>query len=216
MVEASLRPRPTFSSFLHSDADTGGDALSYYQYQRLLRSQKVALLQEKQRKSYVPGYKKPLQQALIPVVPFASRQIFRKKTQDTVAASEEKGSHSKGGAYGNLTSPSRIIPIPTSVITDDEETALRLSGDRQLQVRAQTERLPQISTQRERRVKSATVHDRRRSCPATIPATKLQRPKTVSGTRDAQLQTALVAVDASSSSPSHVHPPAVPPQEGQH
>lgn len=216
MVETSLRPRPTFSSFLHSDADTRGDALSYYQYQRLLRSQKVALLQEKQRKSYVPGYKKPLQQAL-PVVPFESRQIFQKKSQATVAP-EQKGSYSKGGRDGNLASPSHIIPTQvtaTPVTAEGEKTVPQLSGDRQLQVHAQTERLPQISTQRERRVKSATVHHRHQSCPATIPATKLQRPKTVSGIRDAQLQTALVAVETSSS-PSHVRPLAVPPQEGQH
>ena len=57
MVETAVRPRPHFSTFLLSDANAGGDGLSYYQYKKLLRSQKVVLLQQKQATSHVPGYK---------------------------------------------------------------------------------------------------------------------------------------------------------------
>ena len=59
MVETSLHLRPSFSTFLQSDTNAGEDPLSYYNYQRLLRSQKVALLQEKRARAYVPGYKRP-------------------------------------------------------------------------------------------------------------------------------------------------------------
>ena len=57
MVETVVRPRPHFSTFLLSDANAGGDGLSYYQYKKLLRSQKVVLLQQKQATARVPGYK---------------------------------------------------------------------------------------------------------------------------------------------------------------
>ena len=57
MVETAVRPRPHFSTFLLSDANAGGDGLSYYQYKKLLRSQKVVLLQQKQATAHIPGYK---------------------------------------------------------------------------------------------------------------------------------------------------------------
>ncbi|XP_003383123.1 PREDICTED: uncharacterized protein LOC100640696 [Amphimedon queenslandica] len=57
MVETAVRPRPHFSTFLLSDANAGGDGLSFHEYKRLLRSQRVSLLQEKQSRSRVPGYK---------------------------------------------------------------------------------------------------------------------------------------------------------------
>ena len=56
MVETALFPRPAFATFLRSD--DGVDPLSYYNYQRLQRLQKVARLQERRSKSYEPGYKK--------------------------------------------------------------------------------------------------------------------------------------------------------------
>ena len=59
MVETAVRPRPHFSTFLLSDANAGGDGLSYYQYKKLLRSQKVVLLQQKQATAHIPGYKPP-------------------------------------------------------------------------------------------------------------------------------------------------------------
>lgn len=71
MVDTALRPRPEFGTFLHSDANAGGDGLSFYEYKRLLRSKKVALLQERRSNLYEPGYKKP------PAV--ESRQIYKKE-----------------------------------------------------------------------------------------------------------------------------------------
>ena len=53
-----MRPRPGFGTFLHSDANVTGDGLSFHDYKRLLRANKVKLLQEKRAASYVPGYKK--------------------------------------------------------------------------------------------------------------------------------------------------------------
>lgn len=57
MVETAVRPRPQFSTFLLSDANAGGDGLSFHDYKRILRSRRVHLLQEKQASSRVPGYK---------------------------------------------------------------------------------------------------------------------------------------------------------------
>ena len=59
MVDTALRPRPKFDTFLHSDTNAGGDGLSFYEYKKLLRSKKVALLQERRASLYEPGYKKP-------------------------------------------------------------------------------------------------------------------------------------------------------------
>lgn len=55
MVDTALRPRPAFSTFLLSDQNTGGDGLSYYNYKKLVRSQKVALLQQKRQEARIPG-----------------------------------------------------------------------------------------------------------------------------------------------------------------
>lgn len=57
MVDTAVRPRPEFSTFLRSDVNAGGDGLSYFEYKRLLRSQKVARLQHKQALTRIPGYK---------------------------------------------------------------------------------------------------------------------------------------------------------------
>ena len=58
MVDTVVRPRPGFGTFLHSDANVIGDGLSFHEYKRLLRANKVRLLQEKRATSYEPGYKK--------------------------------------------------------------------------------------------------------------------------------------------------------------
>ena len=228
MVETSLRPRPTFTTFLHSDTNSGGDALSYYHHQRLLRSQKVALLQEKQRKSHIPGYKKPLQQDPKLVAPVASRQIFPNKSQrypvttaedgtkKVVVVPPEKGNLSKGSVNKKenvqLTSPLHVTSNKVTLSDVAAEQVSQDPGGHQPQMGAQTERIPRIFTWTERRVKSATARDRHQSWPTTVQA---QRPKTVSGTRDAQVQAAMVPVDTSSSptsSPSHTQPQ---PLEGE-
>ena len=59
MVDTAVRPRPDFRTFLQSDTNTKGDALSVYEYKRQLRAKKVTLLQEKQAQRRVPGYKLP-------------------------------------------------------------------------------------------------------------------------------------------------------------
>lgn len=55
MVETTAYPRPAFSTFLRSDNNAGGDGLRWYDHQRLLRSKKVSLLQEKQAQSRGSG-----------------------------------------------------------------------------------------------------------------------------------------------------------------
>ena len=71
MVDTAVRPRPEFSTFLFSDQNAGGDGLSFYNFKKMIRSQKVALLQQKRSVAKVPGcklepamqeYKKVLQQ----------------------------------------------------------------------------------------------------------------------------------------------------------
>jgi len=47
MADTAVRPRPTFSTFLRSDASAGGDALTYYRRKQYLRKNKTALLQAK-------------------------------------------------------------------------------------------------------------------------------------------------------------------------
>ena len=230
MVETSLRPRPAFTTFLHSDTSSGGDGLSYYQYQRLLRSQKVALLQEKQRKSYIPGYKKPLQQDPKLVASVASRQIFPNKNQGYPVTADEGGAKKvvvhvvppkKENLFqGSVNNKENIQltsapPVTSHQVTLGDMTTEQVSqdpGEHQPQMCTQTERIPRIFTWTERRVKSATARERHQSWPTTLQA---QRPKTVSGTRDAQVQAAMVPVNISSSptsSPSHTQPL---PQEGE-
>ena len=58
-METGARPRPSFATFLRSDENAGGDGLSWYGHQRLLREKKVSLLQKKRSQATVPGYKKP-------------------------------------------------------------------------------------------------------------------------------------------------------------
>ena len=57
MVDTTLRPRPDFSAFLLSDQNDGKDALSFYNYKKAIRSQKVSLLQQRRATSIAPGYK---------------------------------------------------------------------------------------------------------------------------------------------------------------
>ena len=58
MAESTLHPRPEFATFLQSDANGMRDSLSYYERQRVLRYQKVAILQQKRENAYIPGYRK--------------------------------------------------------------------------------------------------------------------------------------------------------------
>ena len=58
MAESTLHPRPNFATFLKSDANGPQDSISYYEEQRALRFQKVAVLQQKRENAYAPGYKR--------------------------------------------------------------------------------------------------------------------------------------------------------------
>ena len=84
MVDTALRPRPKFGTFLHSDANAGGDGLSFYEYKRLLRAKKVALLQERRAISHMPGYKPPH--------PGETRQVYKK---DEVAVPRKVEAHTQ-------------------------------------------------------------------------------------------------------------------------
>ncbi len=64
MVDTAVRPRPDFSTFLVSDQNAGGDGLSFYNYKKIIRSQKVALLQQRRSVAHVPGYKPVLHEVL--------------------------------------------------------------------------------------------------------------------------------------------------------
>lgn len=175
MVETALFPRPHFSSYFHSDDRT--DSLSYYEYQRLQRLQKVARLQERRAKSYEPGYKKPLDPAPAPHVHVASRQIFVKpgpREPQTVAIPPLK----KVSIAVNSSSPpvavgkKEKISVPPIIPKRDEGP----------KVQTQSGRLSR-AVERERLVKSATVRAAQSSSAKPHPQL-LPRPKTVVGARD--------------------------------
>lgn len=199
MAETSLRGRPSFSTFLRSDTNTGGDGLTYYDYQRFLRSQKVALLQERRAHANVPGYKK----VIIPT----SRKVFQLKTKSPVYTTDDTASTSTRPRPANEPlKPDHVSTTrenPTALACSDHgaanKTLLSLSpahaSSSQVNVtrklkHIETEKLPWIPAHRHRLTKSATARDH---C-LTWPSSELQnhppRPKTVASSRDVKIQTA--------------------------
>ena len=93
MVDTAVRPRPEFRTFLQSDTNAKGDALSVYEYKRQLRAKKVAFLQEKQAQRRVPGYKLPTnyyhQQQPNAVTGIVKREPATVKKTDAVAQTAE-------------------------------------------------------------------------------------------------------------------------------
>ncbi len=191
MVDTALHPRPSFYTFLQSDSNKGGDGLTYYDYQRALRSNKVAILQQKKALSYEPGYKKA---SSFPV----SRKIFQMKNKhtsfnlpgngstdppDQLKKSTSNESVSSEESNGDTTEP---INIPTSsniaVSTSPSNASMTATS-----IQAQTERLPRVS-KKPRLVKSATARDHQIEDQKKIK--QLKRPKTVSGSREIEVQTA--------------------------
>ena len=180
MVETTLHPRPVFSTFLQSDANTTNDALSYHNYQRLLRAHKVSLLQDKRAKAYIPGYKKPPSRQLP-----SSRQIFTRipafEPQFGKVIDKDSGPKQGNG----------LVHFPPEQKTSAQSEAIILSPihttggegkrDKGEIPHAQTERLPRVFV-RDRQIKSATVRDRRQSWPSA-PQVQ-QRPKTAIGAVD--------------------------------
>ena len=208
MVETSLHPRPTFFTFLQSDGNTGGDGLSFYDYKRAIRSNKVAILQQRRAMTYEPGYKKPVLSA--PPVSSLSRKIFqldkvpsyhaqftlpaKMEVKDTqpypVEPPNEKLNKSASvdslknaddsNADGIEPSQSQcsITTIPTSI--SKEGIMDRAMG------KSHTDRPPQKANAKPARlVKSATSRDYLPDLTSKLS----DRPSTVSSTRDEDVQT---------------------------
>lgn len=113
MVETAVRPRPHFSTFLLSDANAGGDGLSYYQYKKLLRSQKVVLLQQKQATAHVPGYK-PAQKRITTRLSSYKPDISHHISSTTTTNSSTTNSTSNGTSSDTTTNTSSNNAITTS------------------------------------------------------------------------------------------------------
>lgn len=202
MVDASLRPRPGFGTFLQSD-NSVNDGLTYYDYQRLVRSKKVALLQEKRERSHEPGYKRI---GTISDVGPVSRKIFPIKSRyppKFEVSGNEPLQVSPGIPAITVNKPSVEVPQEVSskiqlspihampsvvginnVASDNDKTEKGFKINE-----SQTERLPRISNKL-RVIKSASARGRRLSCPSsTLTYQQKNRPKTVSGTREGTLHT---------------------------
>lgn len=175
MVETALFPRPNFATFLQSDDST--DPLSYYEYQRLQRMQKVARLQERRSKTYEPGYKKPL----APVQPStphvtnsftcSSRQIFTRaslKQDHTVSEHAKipkllqiKNEPATAESKRQSIEGEKVVAIP-SIIKEPrrhggEMEGKKIGGEIE-QKPGKSEKLPRAVERRfSRPVKSATV-----------------------------------------------------------
>lgn len=169
MAETSLHPRPEFSTFLQSDANRGGDGLSYHDYRRALRYNKVAMLQQKKARSHIPGYKKRPVTMLQAVT--ASNYQNAAKTNIPMSRSLSSGQFGKidpqfdsneGEArpFDSEVNPPESIPeghiIPSggrsSIISDVGEAA----GDKNLQ---------RVVSAKQQRIKSATTRSHHKKAP---------------------------------------------------
>ncbi len=175
MVDTSLRPRPTFGTILQSHNSTK-DGLSYSEYQRLLRSKKVALLQER---SHEPGYKKP--NSLLLMSGPVSRKIFQLKTKDpaTLKTSQTK----QNNASLDAKSKTKLSPVNQLPKVEGLDKSCVQFAQEEDESNTQSERLPRIKT-RVRMVKSATARDHQLSSPSHVTSCSHERPKTVGGLRD--------------------------------
>lgn len=188
MVETTLHPRPCFHTFLHADSTTGGDALTYYDYQRALRAKKVEILQQRRAATYEPGFKKPcaVHPAKITRKVFQMHKLPVSTPTPKPAMESLQPVHDRSALVENVTSVGSAARMdalePTAVEQSQNNTSIRAN----FAEKTQTEKLPKIA----RLIKSATA----RPCgssgivsPPLIP----QRPKTVASTRDRQVQTSL-------------------------
>ncbi len=170
------RPRPTFETFLQSDSTK--DGLSYSEYQRLLRSKNIALLQEQKERSHELGYKKPNSSLMLsgPV----SRKIFQLKTKDpaTLKTSQTRQNNLSLNARSKTKlSPGNQLPKVDGL----DKSCVQFAQEDESNT--QSERLPRIKT-RVRMVKSATARDHQLSSPSHVTSCSHERPKTVGGLRD--------------------------------
>ena len=188
MVETSLRGRPSFSTFLQSETSAGGDSLTYYDYQRFLRSQKVALLQERRTNTHIPGYKK----IALP----KSRKVFQTKNKPPIhiisgnyAEDQPNDEYSKSEpisstkefthqstSKGSAQSPAHMPTQMNAVWKLDDQKY------------SETDRLPKIAAHH-RPIKSATARDRYLAQPNFESGQHPPRPITVAGDRSTSVQT---------------------------
>lgn len=203
MVETSLRGRPPFGTFLQSEANAGRDGLTYYDYQRFLRSQKVVLLQERRAHTHVPGCKR--------VVLPTSRKVFQLKNRSPAHAVNETATTSSKcpevwpadelprpkpeTSYPIKEQQSEIALSEHGTMSKTFESPVHVASSRMSVIwklddpkHNQTERLPCISACHHRATKSATFRDHH----STWPGLELQchppRPKTVAGVCDREIQ----------------------------
>ena len=172
----SMRPRSSFGTFLPSD-------ISYYDYQRLLRSKKVALLQDKKRRSSEPGYKKP--DSIVHASGSLSQVIFL-KSQDATRPSLKSLQDDRNLQVQVDETVSEVNDNPHSHqiprLVDPKDCSVRQDENCD-GVQTQSERLPRIKA-KARLVKSATTRDPKHSSPSHAKVLTLERPKTVGGVRD--------------------------------
>ena len=209
MVETSLHPRPCFYTFLRADSKEG-DALTYYDFQRAQRSNKVEILQQKKARAYEPGYKKPFADHPAKL----SRRVFQLKNKfvppgyldqspspvkvegmKSLAETSVNEQLRRSQVIENVDSSTK--PGPEASALESNSAALASSAvsykEKSMEnstVQAQTERLPKISG-KPRLVKSATARDHSSNSAVVSPPLIAPRPKTAASTRDAQVQTAL-------------------------
>ena len=177
MVETTLRGRPTFGTFLQSDTTAGEDGISYYEYQRHLRAQKVALLQEKRASAHVPGTKRP-----------TSRKLFQVKTASpthcAATINVNAGLESKPEATSEQHATSQHCVGPSvDVPPSSRNVAWKVDNPKH----PETERLPRISAYQHRSIKSATARSHRVTWPGSELHHHAPRPSTVAGIREADM-----------------------------
>ena len=189
MVETSLRGRPSFSTFLQSETSTGGDGLTYYDYQRFLRSQKVALLQERRASTHIPGYKKTALSK--------SRKVFQTKnrTPTHIISGEgqpndehsinksEPNSSTKELVHQSTRNGSALSPAHKPSTSTQMNVVWKFDD----QKGSESDRLPRIAACH-RPIKSATARDRYLARPK-FETEQPPRPKTVAGDRNVGVHT---------------------------
>jgi hypothetical protein len=201
MVETSLRPRPGFHTFLHADSPREGDALTYYDYQRALRANKVEILQQRRAVTYEPGYRKPYAEHPSK----ATRKIFQLKSIQPPPPSAqyvkspllvEPANELLHGSASPAPVATGVSPVVDMCSNGDSNTSLGAEGERTSgegrymeNLAGLTDRLPKIYKQR--LVKSATARTSglvSASAVASHPEIP-QRPKTAASIREFQAQT---------------------------
>ena len=209
MVDAAFHPRQNFYNILRSDAKREGDALTYYDYQRALRSKKVEILQQKRAATYEPGYKKA---GVLHPSCASSRKVFQLKNKfppasqtlpiDTSSLPEKEIVTSQEPANEQLHRSSSVESVCSvdSIASLDgveqSQSKTSISGVRPSSAGAakqmdagSTEGLPRILSRKARLIKSAAHDYASSSASSHAPPPTSQRPKTMASTRDTEAQT---------------------------